>query len=258
MVSESAKLGEDRMSGPPWHGPSLTAAQPVPRMIRKRLPLKRNRRRLRYDLRLRFWLFGLALPTAVLAGWLTWLFGNPIPWAAAGAFAVALVLALIASSLFEQMTRPLQTLANVVAAMREDDFSFRARGARRGDSLGDLALEINSLANTLQTERGVTRDALTLAERVMAAMSTPVLAFAADGTLRLLNRAAESAFALNAERIWVARQRNLASIRCFSSPTAPSMPTRQLRVSPARFAGLCAAPPSALRVCPMSFSSFLT
>ncbi len=184
------------MSGPPWHGPSPTAAQPVPRMIRKRLPLKRNRRRLRYDLRLRFWLFGLTLPTAVLAGWLTWLFGNPISWVAAVAFAVALVLALIASSLFEQMTRPLQTLANVVAAMREDDFSFRARGARRGDSLGDLALEINSLANTLQTERGVTRDALTLAERVMAAMSTPVLAFAADGTLRLLNRAAESAFAL--------------------------------------------------------------
>ena len=40
---------------------------------------------------------------------------------------------LAASIFFEQTIRPLQTLANVVAALREDDFSFRARGARRGE-----------------------------------------------------------------------------------------------------------------------------
>jgi len=50
----------------------------------------------------------------------------------------------------EQIVRPLQTLANVVAALREDDYSFRARGGQRSDALGDLALEVNRLAGTLQ------------------------------------------------------------------------------------------------------------
>ena len=111
--------------------------------------------------------------------------------------ASALACAFGANALYEHITRPLQTLSNVVAALREDDFSFRARGARRGDSLGDLALEINTLAGTLQAQRGTARDALTLAERVMEAMRTPVLAFSAEGRLRLLNPAAASAFGLN-------------------------------------------------------------
>ena len=98
---------------------------------------------------------------------------------------------------FEQLTRPLQTLANVVAALKEDDFSFRARGAMRGDSLGDLALEVNALAGMLQGQRSSAQDALTLVERVMTSMEAPVLAFHADGRLRLLNRAAMTAFGLH-------------------------------------------------------------
>ena len=39
------------------------------------------------------------------------------------------------SILMEQIVRPLQTLANVVAALREDDYSFRARGGQRNDAL---------------------------------------------------------------------------------------------------------------------------
>ena len=112
-----------------------------------------------------------------------------IAWAVAGLY------------LFDQLMRPLQTLSNVVAALREDDFSFRARGARRGDSLGDLALEINALAATLQAQRVSARDALSLLERVMGAMPSPVLAFGADGRLRLLNKAAEQVFSLAPRKV---------------------------------------------------------
>ena len=38
----------------------------------------------------------------------------------------------------EQIIRPLQTLANVVSALRESDYSFRARGSRQLDALGEL------------------------------------------------------------------------------------------------------------------------
>jgi len=103
---------------------------------------------------------------------------------------------IAASTFTEQIIRPMQTLANVVAALREDDFSFRARGARRGDALGDLALEINALAGTLQAQRSTALEALTLVERVMTSMQAPVLAFDEQGRLRLHNAAAGRAFGL--------------------------------------------------------------
>ena len=64
-----------------------------------------------------------------------------------------LVLLLVLSALIEQAVRPIQTLANVVAALREEDYSFRARGANREDAMGQLSLEINALADTLQAQR---------------------------------------------------------------------------------------------------------
>ena len=162
-----------------------------------RLPLGASRRRISYDRRLRFWLWFVSLSLVGLLCVLVWqIDASALVTAGVGA-ASALACAFGANALYEHITRPLQTLSNVVAALREDDFSFRARGARRGDSLGDLALEINTLAGTLQAQRGTARDALTLAERVMEAMRTPVLAFSAEGRLRLLNPAAASAFGLN-------------------------------------------------------------
>ncbi len=171
-------------------------ATPATKARRQRVPLKSNRRRLSYDLRLRLWMFVLSLPTIAGTAFILWWYTGSWLWVLTAVAVLAVAFAVATETLFEQITRPLQTLSNIVAALRDDDFSFRARGARRGDSLGDLALEINALAGTLQAQRGTARDALTLAERVMAAMRTPVLAFAPEGTLRLLNPAAESAFAL--------------------------------------------------------------
>jgi nitrogen fixation/metabolism regulation signal transduction histidine kinase len=100
------------------------------------------------------------------------------------------------SLLMEQIVRPLQTLANVVAALREDDYSFRARGGQRNDAVGDLALEVNRLAGMLQGQRAGALEAMALVERVMRSMQSPVLAFDPDGRLRLLNPAGEKAFEL--------------------------------------------------------------
>jgi two-component system nitrogen regulation sensor histidine kinase NtrY len=157
-----------------------------------RLPLGRTNRRLSFERRIRLWLAVLALPTIVSAALFTYAWSSSF-WTSLGSAAGAAILwALTASFFFEQMIRPLQTLSNVVAALREDDFSFRARGARRGDSLGDLALEINALAATLQHQRSAARDALTLVERVLSSMQSPVFAFDATGGLRLLNSAARA------------------------------------------------------------------
>ena len=171
---------------------SLPAALPRP----KRLPLGKRRGRLSYERRIRLWLAVLALPSLLLAAVLVYRQSSSVPLACISVLVLAAAWSIAATYLLDQLIRPLQTLANVVAALREDDFSFRARGARRGDSLGDLALEINALAGTLQQQRSAARDALTLVERVMTSMQSPVLAFAPDGRLRLLNSAAEQAFQL--------------------------------------------------------------
>ncbi|SEG30789.1 HAMP domain-containing protein [Bryocella elongata] len=162
----------------------------------QRIPLGTSRQRLRYEHRIRLWLVAFALPTVVVSSLLIYLQSHSIAATVMVGLCVAVLLAGGSIYFFGQLIRPLQTLTNVVAALREDDFSFRARGARRGDSLGDLALEINSLANTLQSQRSTAQDALTLLERVITSMQSPVLAFDSGGYLRLVNPAAEAAFHL--------------------------------------------------------------
>src|SRR4051794_37019560 len=51
-----------------------------------------------------------------------------------------------------RVVRPLQTMANLLSALREGDFSIRARGARRDEPLGDVMAEINALSTVLQEQ----------------------------------------------------------------------------------------------------------
>lgn len=113
---------------------------------------------------------------------------------------IAILLILLFTAFLEAAVRPVQTLANVVAALREEDYSFRARNAERDDSLGQLALEINALADTLQTQRVASLEAVALLRRVIAEMDAPVLAFDQESRLRLLNPAAERVFSLQPGR----------------------------------------------------------
>ncbi len=112
----------------------------------------------------------------------------------------AVILLLAIATFMDQVIRPLQTLANVVAALREEDYSFRARGAKRDDPFGDLAIEINALADMHQTQRLGALEAVALFRRVIAELDAPVLAFDQGEVLRLLNPAAERVFALNVAR----------------------------------------------------------
>ena len=176
------------------------ASRPDPPVQRQRLSLGPTRRRLKYEHRIRLWLTAFTLPMVAGAALLAYQQSQSLLISIATAASVAIICAIACAYFFEQLIRPLQTLSNVVAALREDDFSFRARGASRGDSLGDLALEINAHASTLQSQRSAARDALTLVERVMTSMQSPVLAFDAAGHLRLMNPAAQQAFHLQLQR----------------------------------------------------------
>ena len=91
----------------------------------------------------------------------------------------------------ERVARPLQTLANLLAALREEDYSIRARGASPEDPLGLAALEVNALTETLRSRRLESVEATALLARVIAEIDAAIFAFDAFGRLRLVNAAGE-------------------------------------------------------------------
>ncbi len=101
----------------------------------------------------------------------------------------ALYLLLVLLSLAETMTRPVQTLSNVLAALREGDYSFRARGAGAADAFGELAREINSLADLLQRQRVHSLEATALLAQMLAVMHAPLFTFDRSRTLQMTNDA---------------------------------------------------------------------
>ncbi len=111
---------------------------------------------------------------------------------------VWLVTALV---LRERVVRPLQTLSNMLAALREGDYSIRARGADREDALGLALLESNLLGETLRTQRLGAMEATALLRTVMAEIDVAVFAFDEDNRVRLVNRAGERLLAQPAERL---------------------------------------------------------
>ena len=95
----------------------------------------------------------LGLPAIVLGA--VWMYESRIGLAPALLLGGCLLvyLLVVAAALIEGLIRPLQTLSNVVSSLREGDYSFRARGAQAPDSLGELAAEVNALADLLQRQR---------------------------------------------------------------------------------------------------------
>jgi nitrogen fixation/metabolism regulation signal transduction histidine kinase len=98
---------------------------------------------------------------------------------------------IFALALQEQTTRPLQTLANVIGSLREEDYSFRARNAVSEDALGELSLEVNALADMLSDQRVRAIEATALLQRVVDEIDAPLFAFDPTSALRLVNPAGE-------------------------------------------------------------------
>jgi len=131
----------------------------------------------------------LVLPGILVSGILIWM----QPWSLQSKllllFAELIVCLLIGAALHEHVVRPLQTLANVVGSLREEDYSFRARMAVPNDALGELSLEVNALADLLARHRTGAIEATALLERVVEEVDIPIFAFDPANKLRLVNSA---------------------------------------------------------------------
>jgi two-component system, NtrC family, nitrogen regulation sensor histidine kinase NtrY len=120
----------------------------------------------------------------------------------------------------ERVVHPLRTLGGVLAALREGDFSIQARGARQGDPLGELAIELNGLIRMLREQRLGALEATALLRTVMEEINLAVFAFDDRQGLRLVNRAGEKLLAHPSERLVGRTATELGLIECLEGEAA--------------------------------------
>jgi len=97
----------------------------------------------------------------------------------------------LATYVRSDIVRSLRNIANLVAAVREGDYSLRGRGARNDDALGETLGEVNALSAVLKEQRLESMEATALLEKVIEAVDVSLFAFDQDRRLRLINRAGE-------------------------------------------------------------------
>jgi nitrogen fixation/metabolism regulation signal transduction histidine kinase len=139
-----------------------------------------------------------------------------------------------ALALRERVIRPLQTLSNMLAAIREQDYSLRARRSSPEDALGLAMLELNSLMNELRERRLGALEATALLRRVMGEIDVAVLAFDDTGALRLINAGGERLLGQPVERLLGRRADELGLAACLEGD-APRVIELQLGGAPGRW-----------------------
>jgi PAS domain S-box-containing protein len=158
-------------------------------------------RKLSHDRRILLMALASALPGAAISLIFLWTGGYTpkVQWTLT---VIILTFCLgFAFALRERVVLPLQTLSNLLAALGEGDFSIRARGARGGDPLGEVMIEVNTLVETLRHQRLDALEATTLLRKVMAEIEVAVFTFDEEQELKFVNRAGARLLGQTPERL---------------------------------------------------------
>ncbi|MFN7931486.1 MAG: ATP-binding protein [Blastocatellia bacterium] len=165
------------------------------------------------------------LPAVVIALCLLWLepYSPKVQWTLT-LLVVGCWLGFVLA-LRERVVRPLQTISNLLAALHEEDFSIRARGASHDDALGELLIEVNALSETLREQKMGALEATSLLRAIMAEIEVAVFAFDGEQKLRLVNRAGEKLLGRPSERLM---GQNAAQLGLLEALQTPGLQTQQL------------------------------
>jgi nitrogen fixation/metabolism regulation signal transduction histidine kinase len=110
------------------------------------------------------------------------------PWAWGLVLMAVIATALLARWQLRRLMFPLYTLAGLLEALRQGDYSLRGV---QGGALGDVVYDINALAERLQQERLEFEESSFLLSKTLAALDGAVFVFDEATRLRLVNPAAE-------------------------------------------------------------------
>jgi nitrogen fixation/metabolism regulation signal transduction histidine kinase len=211
------------MGSSPHGSPNPGARKPSPKRVR-----------LLYERRVTLFSLLVALPGMVVSGILIWLQSWSLESQLGLLFVELFAWWLLAMALQEQTTRPLQTLANVIAALREEDYSFRARGAAADDALGELSLEVNALADLLADQQIRAIEATALLRRVVEEIDVPLFTFDPDQVLRLVNSAGERLLQTPSVRLLGRTAKEIGLAACLTADSETLLPL-QFRSPTARW-----------------------
>lgn len=178
-------------------------------------PALAHKGRLKFEGRVTLLALAAGFPAVFLCGLLLWLhsYSARVQWTV-DLFLVIIWLG-VSFSLRQRIVRPLQTLSNILAAIREGDYSIRGRRAATGDALGEVMLEVNDLGQTLREQRLGALEATALLRTVMSEIDVAVFAFDGQEHLRLVNRAGEKLLAQPATRLLGRTSTELGLAACF-------------------------------------------
>ena len=183
---------------------------------------------MKFERRVTLLTLAAGFPAVALCAFLLWYgdYSGRVQWTV-DLFLVIIWLG-VAFNLKQRIIRPLQTLSNILAAIREGDYSIRGRRAAVGDALGEVMLEVNDLGQTLRDQRLGAMEATALLRTVMAEIDVAVFAFDGNERLRLVNRAGERLLAQPATRLLGRTSVELGLAACFNSEHGESSQTMQL------------------------------
>jgi nitrogen fixation/metabolism regulation signal transduction histidine kinase len=124
----------------------------------------------------------------------------------------------LALAVRERVAFPLQTVSNLLAALREGDYSVRGRAPRPDDALGEVMREVNTLGSTLREQRLGAMEATMLLRTVMREIDVAIFAFDEHRRLRLVNRAGERLLDAPPERLLGQTAEELNVEMCLDGP----------------------------------------
>ena len=155
----------------------------------------KDRYRFSHQGKLTWLILGAVAPALVVLMAILWFgdFSGKVAWTLT--LLILIFAAGFISAARDHVIHPLQTMSNLLAALREGDYSIRARGARADDALGEVLLEVNTLGETLRVQRLGAFEATALLRTIMAEIEVSVFTFDPDRRLRLVNRAGEDLLA---------------------------------------------------------------
>jgi nitrogen fixation/metabolism regulation signal transduction histidine kinase len=188
-----------------------------------RKPTAAPHKRLSHDRRIFLMAVLAGLPGAVISLFLLWTgsFTPKVQWT----FTVVIVMFWLglSSELRQRVVFPLQTLANLLAALREGDYSIRGREARNTDALAEVTREVNTLSQTLREQRMGEMEATALLRKVMEEIDVAVFSFDGDHKLCLVNRAGERLLSMPSERLVGLKADDIGLLDCLREGKTPRL-----------------------------------
>ena len=113
----------------------------------------------------------------------------------------------------------LRTLSSFLGALREGDYSLRARGSYRGDALGEIIWEANALAESMREQRLGAFEATALLRKVMAQIDVAMFGFDGNERLQLINEKGRHLLGRSREKSIGYRISELGLANCLTGPT---------------------------------------